>query len=292
MPKEIVKNYCSACGRETNHEFIGKHEASVSSDFYHCMTQHAVVQCRGCNTVSFRKAFHDYENAFPIENGEWDYPITVDVYPKKPKGTLDLKDAPEIIHDIYSEACNAFQDESYTLAGIGFRATIEAVCNDQHIEGKELGTRINNLTTKGLISKKDSLRLHSIRFLGNDAAHEIIKPTPASLDAALTIIEHLLTTVYILDSKTKGKLEEVIGEYQRFESLLTKKLKKFSIGDEFPLAKFLGKDIRLLNGSTKSLEKQLMSEIGKGSFKLLAIGKKEKFQNSQEELQHFRLVAC
>jgi hypothetical protein len=193
------------------------------------------------------------------------------VYPKKPKGTLDLSDAPEIVSDIYSEACNAFRDESYTLAGIGFIATIEAICNDQKIEGKELSTRINNLTAKGLISKKDSLRLHSIRFLGNDAAHDIKKPTYSILDAALTIIEHLLTTVYILDSKTKWKLEEIIEEYQKFERLLESKLNNFSIGDEFPIPKFLGKDIRLLNGSTKILETQLIAEIGKGNFTRLAV---------------------
>ncbi|WP_140386550.1 DUF4145 domain-containing protein, partial [Vibrio parahaemolyticus] len=68
------------------------------------------------------------------------------------------------------------RDEAYTLAGIGFRATIEAVCNDQSIQGKELSTRINNLASNGLISKKDSTRLHSIRFLGNDAAHDIKVP--------------------------------------------------------------------------------------------------------------------
>lgn len=290
MAIEKVKNYCSVCRHQTNHDIVGKHEESVDPNIYHCMTQHAVVQCCGCDTVSFRKTFHDYESAFPVDNGEWDHPITVDVYPKKPKGTLDLSDAPEIVIDIYSEACNAFRDESYTLAGIGFRATIEAICNDQKIEGKELSTRINNLNGKGLISKKDSLRLHSIRFLGNDAAHDIKKPTQGVLDAALTIIEHLLTTVYILDSKTKGKLDEVIEEYQRFEKLLASKFNLFAVGDEFPISKFLGKDIRLLNGSTKSLETQLIAEIGKGSFKRLAIGKKAKFQNSKDDLQHFKLL--
>lgn len=291
MPNEKVKNYCSVCGHETHHEIVGKHEESVDPNIYHCMTQHAVVQCRGCDTVSFRKTFHDYENVFPDDNGDWEHSITVDVYPKKPKGTLDLSDAPEIVRDIYNEACNVFRDESYTLAGIGFRATIEAICNDQNIEGKELSTRINNLTAKGLISKKDSLRLHSIRFLGNDAAHDIKKPKEGTLDAALTIIEHLLTTVYILDSKTKGKLDEIIEEYQRFENLLDGKLNIFSVGDEFPISKFLGKDIRLLNGSTKSLEIKLMAEIGSGKFKRLAIGKKAKFQNSKDDLQHFQLIA-
>jgi hypothetical protein len=289
MSTKPIKNFCSRCRLETNHDIIGKHEEIVPPDFYHCMTQHAVVQCRGCETVSFRRAFHDYEGGYPDEYGEWDYPISVEVYPKEPKGTLDLSDAPEIVSSIYNESCSAFKEESYTLAGIGFRATIEAICNDQSIKGLELSTRINNLSSKGLISKKDSVRLHSIRFLGNDAAHDIKKPSKQSLDAALTIIEHLLTTVYILDSKTKGKLEEVIEEYQKFEALLTSKLKNFHAGDEYPIQKFLDKDIRLLNGSTRMLEQQLIAEISNGKFKLLSIGKKDIFQNSKDQLQHFKV---
>lgn len=292
MSNKSVKNHCATCNRETNHNVIGIHSVTNDPNEYHCMTEHAVVKCLGCETVSFRKAFHDYESMYPISDDDWDYDLSVEIYPKKARGNLDLQFvAPEVVRSIYDETCSAFSDGSYTLAGIGFRATIEAICIDQNISGKELSTKINNLSAKGLISKKDSIRLHSIRFLGNDAAHDIKKPTPASLEAALTIIEHLLTTVYLLDSKTKGKLEEVIDAYEIFEKMLREKLKLFNVGDEFPIQKFLGKDIRLLNGSTRSLENQLISEISKGNFKRLKVGNKTKFQNSKDDMQHFIVLA-
>jgi len=291
MAEKTVKNFCANCSGTTNHEVMGIYSIDGDSDHYHCRTEYAVVKCCGCETPSFRKAFHDFESVFQIAEDEWDYDLSVDIYPKKPKGRLDVSGAPDIVQSIYGETCSAFSDGSHTLAGIGFRATIEAICNDQGIAGKELSTRINNLATKGLISKKDSIRLHSIRFLGNDAAHDIKKPSVSSLEAALAIIEHLLTTIYLIDQETKGKLEEVIDDYGKFEALLLKKLNGFNPNDELPLQGFFGADARLLTGSTRAFEKQLLVEIGKKNFNRLTVGKKVKLHNSKEELQHFVVVA-
>ena len=209
------------------------------------------------------------------------------MFPKQNKGNISTFHLPNIVERIYDETCDAYRDGARTLAGIGFRATIEAICNDQNIKGKELSTRINNLASNGLISKKDSVRLHSIRFLGNDAAHDIKTPKKSALEAALIIVEHLITTVYIIDSESEGQLDKVIQEYENFENLLSSKLIDFQSGDEYPLQKYLAKDIRLLTGSIKALEKRLQAEIGKNEFTKLKLGKKEKYLDSKEELRHY-----
>lgn len=287
MTNNTVWNYCIKCKQKTNHDIEGIHQEEHDPDEYHCMIEHSVVKCRGCNTVSFRKVFHDYEGAYPEYNDEWIVPKEIETFPKAEIGNLNTKHLPEIVESIYQETCSAYRDGALTLAGIGFRATIEAICNDQGVTGKELSTRINNLASKGLISKKDSTRLHSIRFLGNDAAHEIITPSKNSLQAALIIVEHLITTVYIIDQESTGKLDAIIEEYSKFEALLDKKLEGFSVGDEYPLPKFLGKDTRLISGSTKDIEKQLNARIGKAEYKKLKFGKKAKYLDSKDELQHY-----
>lgn len=287
MTKQHVKNFCISCEQETAHDIEGVHSESPDPNEYHCLIEHAVVKCKGCGKVSFRRAFHDFEGAFLTEYDKWDVPVDVENYPKAKHGNIDTKYLPDIVESIYSETCNAYRDGALTLAGIGFRATIEAICNDQKIIGKELSTRINNLASKGLISKKDSTRLHSIRFMGNDAAHDIKKPSEKSLKAALIIVEHLLTTVYILDAESAGKLDTIIEDYTKFEKLLIEKLSEFKAGDEYPIQKFLGKDIRLISGATKSLEKQLDAKIGQELFKQLSFGKKDKFLDSEDILQHY-----
>lgn len=290
MTKNIVWNYCVACEHKTNHDIEGTYEDERHPDQYHCMIEHSVVKCRGCNTVSFRKVFHDYEGAYPDDSNEWFVPTEVETFPLAKKGNLNASYLPVIVANIYQETCSAYRDGGLTLAGIGFRATVEAICNDQEISGKELSTRINNLASKGLISKKDSTRLHSIRFMGNDAAHDIKKPSQKSLQAALLIVEHLITTVYIIDRESAGKLDAIIEDYNKFEALLDIKLKDFSTGEEYPLPKFLGKDTRLISGSAKSIEDKLNARIGKGDYKKLKFGKKEKYLGSKDELQHYIVI--
>jgi len=62
------------------------------------------------------------------------------------------------------------------LAGVGLRALIEAVCRDQGINGGNLEALIGGLATNGILSKAQADILHTHRFLGNAAAHEV---TPA-----------------------------------------------------------------------------------------------------------------
>lgn len=287
--EEIVelRNHCNTCRRVTYHTVEGQHDKDSTDEHDQYMVSHKIVKCRGCKTVSFRREYHDYNNAFQDEQGEWDYPLDVNIYPMATKGSLTKYHLPDLVDEIYTEACAAYGQNSLILAGVGLRATIEAICNDQNITGKELSTRINNLVSKGLISKKDSLRLHAIRFLGNDAAHEITKPSNKQLRAALTIVEHLLTTVYILDGESKGALISVIEDYPVFEETLIEHVRKLEQNDEYPLVKILGRDYRRLNGSTKPLENELDKRIGTGEFTLLKFGKKEKFENSPSELQHY-----
>lgn len=281
MTNEKIRSYCNVCNQENWHNIKGSHSYR---DYDDNGIHYSVIQCRGCDNTSFLTELYTCY-AEETYDGEL-IPTEREVFPKQHKGNIETLYLPTIVKNIYQETCNAYRDEALTLAGIGFRATIEAICNEQQIKGKELSTRINNLCSKGLLSKKDSERLHAIRFLGNDAAHKIKEPSKMALQAALVIVEHLITTVYILDKKTEA-LEKIIQEYNEFETLLIKNLKNHKIGDELPFTELLGKDTRLLNGSLKPFEKRLREKIGKGEFKLLLFGQKDKKPKSQEKIQHY-----
>lgn len=285
--KQQTWNQCRSCNRETHHDIEGQYLYETDPSGYHYRDVHYIVKCRGCDCVSFKKVEMDLEAAYPTADGEWDIPQTTSLYPKAAIGKMLPWDMPDIVASIYNETCQAYSEGSWTLAGIGFRATIEAICKDLSISGKELSVRINNLASKGLISKKDSSRLHSIRFLGNDAAHDIKKPSEESLRAALIIVEHLITTVYVLDTESEGKLEALIEDYSKFEKLLNEKLKNIDPNTEGPLQLFLGKETRLISGSTAAITKELNSRIGQGLYKKLSFGKKAKYQGSTEPLQHY-----
>jgi hypothetical protein len=291
MAMEVVRNLCAVCARYTNHEVEASKTEHGDPSEYHFVWTHSIVRCLGCDKRSFRDVYEDYENGYPDEENGWAVPTDVSTYPKRTKGTLEAWVLPKVVRDIYQETCSAFAEGSLTLAGIGFRATIEAICNDRGVNGKELSTRIGNLATQGLISKKDSARLHSIRFMGNDAAHEIVTPSKESLAGALAIIEHLITTVYLVDQhQAAGGLDSVLELYEDFEKLLEKKISAYHVGDSYPLSKFFGKDIRRLHGGNKKFESELNARIGRGDFTKLSRGALAKYAGSPEVLQHYTLT--
>jgi len=77
-------------------------------------------------------------------------------------------------------------------------ALIEAVCREQGIAGRNLEKLIDGLATQGVLSAAQANILHTHRFLGNVAAHEVISAQPRELVAALEIAENILRTIYVL----------------------------------------------------------------------------------------------
>jgi hypothetical protein len=61
-----------------------------------------------------------------------------------------------------------------------------------------LADKINELVTKGELAQKQADFLNVHRFLGNDAAHDMLPPPPSEIIAALEILENLLRTIYEL----------------------------------------------------------------------------------------------
>lgn len=292
MPQENITCYCRSCEKNTYTKILTEDIESHREE-YQCDIIHQVVQCKGCDTKSFRKVFVDIEAAYPTYNDEWEVPEDITIYPKTVEGHRevdDISDIPDVVRTIYSEILLALKEDANILAGLGLRAAVEAVCNNLVIAGKSLEVRINKLTTAGYISKKDAERLHAIRFMGNDAAHDIKPPKKDALTVALQIVEHLIASVYILEKKVNGTLETVTSKYDVFKDMLEKKLDNFNNDDEYPIAKLLGKDLRRVKESIHTLEQELIKKIEDGEFSKLSVGKVEIFQGSKEPLQHFKVI--
>lgn len=289
MSHNTIKSYCRDCCKKTNQKVLSEHAESHREEYQYDIS-YQILQCLGCDTKCFRKVFYDLEAAYPTYNDSWEIPEDITVYPKAVEGHKqidDLWELPDIVKIIYSEVLMALREESKVLAGLGLRAAVEAVCNDLNILGKSLEVRINKLASSGYISKNDAERLHGIRFMGNDAAHDIKTPKDATLSVALQIVEHLIVSVYILEKKANGNLETTVSRYEVFEILLNEKLKNFNAGDEYPIAKFLGKDMRRVKESISTLEQELILKIGNGEFTKLSVGKVDTYLSSPNQLQHF-----
>ncbi len=286
-----VKNYCNHCQSETNHSIIATKTIAMADPDYSLDWKHFMLECLGCESISFRVETHDYEASYPDEYDNWTHDISVRIYPFPLKNHRPIKEIyllPSEIRTVYDESVEALKSSCFLLAGVGFRAVIEAVCIDKKIIGRTLEAKINNLLKNRLIADKEAERLHAVRFLGNDSVHEMAVPKEQALYVVLDIIEHLLKNLYLIDKSAKTVLDTYITEMKEFEQLLFKELKKFNVNDDFPLAKYIGKDVRRLNGQISQFETALIDRINKGEFKLLSIGNVKVFgTNATHQFQHF-----
>ena len=284
-----VKSYCRRCGQYTNHNIIAEKKESFRDDYAYDQT-YQIIECLGCNTKSFRDVIDEVEHAFQVTENEWEVPISITVYPRFIRNHRSLDGEyhlPFMVGQIYKEVLLAFQEDALILAGLGLRGTVEAVCNDLKLNGRNLEIKISELATAGYISNKDAERLHGIRFMGNDAAHEIKKPNTIQLSVALKIVEHMLSSIYILEKQTEGNIDTLITEFIQFEKILNKKLEQFNLGDELPIMRLFGSDVRRIRNSLPDLETELIRQIDAGTITNIKKGKVDKYEHSKHDLQHF-----
>jgi hypothetical protein len=129
----------------------------------------------------------------------------VELYPSRVAGRHKLRQAyflPPVVARIYDETHAALCNKQPILAGIGIRALVETVCKEKNASGANLEARIDNLVALGVLTQAGAETLHSMRILGNVAAHEVKPHSEETLNLAMDVVEHLLNDVYILPAAT------------------------------------------------------------------------------------------
>lgn len=219
---KIFLVHCIECKRPTRHlvtvsidktgsEYEDREGWSVDwSDHYQ------VIECQGCETVSFR-----HQNWFSEAQDFDDDGTTERLYPLRNKDAINAKpfhNVPSNLRRIYTELIDCFNNDSPTLCAAGLRALVEGICAQQGIldgpvsvQAKGGGTqiqrrdnlegRIAGLQEKGLLTQASAQTLHEHRYLGNSAVHELARPSGDELKLAIEIVEHVLEQLYELPEK-------------------------------------------------------------------------------------------
>lgn len=263
MSKKI---FCKSCGGLRNHKKLHEEKRNGNdNDYLQWIDKYLIIECLGCNYVSFFHIYSDTEMTYQTKNGDIDYYEDETVYPyylEQGSEIEYLSYLPKKIRDIYSETIASFKSKSLILTAGGLRAIIEAICNHLKIRKDSLDKRIDLLYKKGHLTLNESKRLHSIRFLGNDALHEIEKPKKKHLYLLLEIVNHLLANLFINDKKLEDNVETIIDTYDNFILLLKRCIKKEMINNNFTLKEILNTNIRRISKDKYSkFEDTLEDEI-------------------------------
>ena len=269
---------CRVCSRSTRHEVLFQHVEEGDQDIYHDQDTWQVVRCLGCHTTGFRHRYDDYEIVSEDYDGTVRHEIEITAYPrviKNHKKLTKLYYVPSLIRRAYTQTLSAYSEDAFVLASIGLRATIEAVCNHLKLSGSSLEKRIDQLFKGGYVSNGDKKLLHAIRFLGNDAVHEIKEPKESELRVALEIVEHLLNSVFILEKKAKS-LETIIETYEEFLPVVAVCAKSYKGEPFFSLSSLLERRRRQVAQNLDTFESKLKEDIQSGNVEYLLLAKEEK----------------
>jgi hypothetical protein len=103
---------------------------------------------------------------------------------------------------MYSEAL-AVQEVSPSACAVMIGRTLEAVCREQNVQGRNLQEQLNNLLDPNQIGEKFSRMGHGLRRLRNLGAHFDPEqaPKPHDVPVMLDFVEAILEIVYDAPAK-------------------------------------------------------------------------------------------
>lgn len=166
-----------------------------------------IVECKECEALVDAKVLKDYEGYDPeagppykysflkcpncespflvvqeaFENG-WGDPYRV--YPPQERINPFY---PDPIKKAYSEANACFEAKAYTAAAIMCRKTLEGMCVEHKIKGRNLAASLEEMKNQGIIESRLFEWADMLRISGNEAVHDLTVAVPA--DDARDILE-------------------------------------------------------------------------------------------------------
>ena len=222
MPEtETIKKYifCNNCGNETNHLCKGEHYRdfpNLNPDGSLAFIERLGYRfwiCAGCESGTLEEYY-----IFDITSEEYLSTVDENYFPERTRlhvKAKEFKQLPNKLTSIYKETLRAYNNNLFILCAVGIRALLEGICADKNISGRNLEIKIDNMIS--ILPKNIVTNLHSIRFIGNEAAHELAAPTTDDLRMAIEICEDLLNYLYALDYKARYLSSSQKSKSKKFE---------------------------------------------------------------------------
>jgi len=204
--EELGSAPCMTCERDTNHKTLAKVYVLYSDDYIDWDYKYRIIQCQGCLDITFSNAYTCSEDVDYDHHGQPYHPTTWEYYPNRITGRNKMRDThhlPPEVASIYHETYNSLCTSQFIMTGFGIRAIVEAICNDKQVNGDNLQLKIEGLKKAGHITNDGALILHNLRFMGNEAAHELKVHKRNELESGFDVLEHLLQGVYVMPEQAK-----------------------------------------------------------------------------------------
>lgn len=195
--RKSVEAVCSQCKSLTQHEIVrSQTETGSTEDVSWYSVEHQIIRCMGCRNICFMRSTRSSENT--DLHGQPEKLVEIYPDPAQWQPAVEIWMLPDNVRTLYQETLSCLNSDAKTLAAAGLRAVVEATCIEQRCTTGNLKSKIDGLVANGTFLQRDADYLHQHRLLGNEAVHELTAPPIDEFEIALKILEHLLTTIYIV----------------------------------------------------------------------------------------------
>lgn len=114
---------------------------------------------------------------------------------------------PEKILNAFEEAIICHSNNCFIASGIMVRKTLEEICANQKVNGKNLYQKISNLGSKSIIPSELLQGMDELRIVGNNAAHvdakEYDEIGKEEIEVSIDLTKEILKAVYQYESLVK-----------------------------------------------------------------------------------------
>jgi len=173
-----------------------------------------IIQCGGCDYISFRKAYSIDENINNFEDEEDNEQMLLKIemidrkfYPERRENLWYPIVIPSRVSVklkmMYQNSIKAYNRDLFILSSVGFRAVIEGICKyllQEHnitIRGRpSLMTVITKLHNEKIIDDYLFKILDGSKLIGNKAIHQINIPTNEELNKLREAVEYFIRETF------------------------------------------------------------------------------------------------
>lgn len=196
---KTTKSLCAECARETSHFIRGEAKRGESDqEFSWSQTTH-FLECAGCASTSIRKVYWDDNYSYPDEPDVKLFPSALSRPKPEWLWQVDTK-----FRQLFEEVYAGLGAGTVALPVMGARAILDVVIQDRVGDKGAFAAGLDALVEKGLVSKHDRGILEAAVEAGNAAAHRGFFPTKDDALRVIEIVEHLVSSLYVLKLAAKG----------------------------------------------------------------------------------------
>lgn len=181
--------------KETGVETEYDPQSNVEIPLFSYYTTYILLKCPACNKVSLSQIEScDVDTDWSGRPNEYKYLLY-------PNISSDKSNIPEDISAAFESALRIRNVDS-TMCALALRRTLEIFCKKQGAKGKNLNDKINDLVKKNIIPVHLDQASHTIRDLGNAAAHgDDVTFNEVTISGLIKFTNLILEYVYVLPNE-------------------------------------------------------------------------------------------